>query len=67
MIIESRFILTAAHCLFRYWPDGRDELVVIVGEHDLKADGSKAQILQVEKFVSHPNYHSMEPPTMFFC
>ena len=66
--IESRFVLTAAHCITSYWPDGRD-FVVVVGEYEGskkgKAEGSKAQILKVEKFVTHPNFRSMEPPIIF--
>ena len=57
-IIDSRFVLTAAHCVDQFHRKGRS-FVVVVGEHDLQNESSRKQIFEVENFVTHPNFKSI--------
>ncbi|CAG9792780.1 unnamed protein product [Diatraea saccharalis] len=56
VIIDKRYVLTAAHCLEGFTPSG---LAVIAGEHDVNsADSSATAGYLISQFIVHPLYTS---------
>jgi len=59
-LINSRWILTAAHCVeSRYGEDMQhSDIEVLLGDHDInKKDGQKIR-MDVSEIIKHPDYHS---------
>ncbi|XP_067255107.1 mast cell protease 4-like [Chanodichthys erythropterus] len=55
-LISDQFVLTAAHCWNKY-----DNLMVVVGAHDLKKSKSSDHI-RVKSYIPHPNYRPTNKP-----
>merc|ERR1711976_10073 len=56
-ILNTRWVLTAAHCV-EY--DDPDDVVVIVGDHDLTVTESTQKSVDVSRIIVHPQYDSWE-------
>ncbi|XP_076321294.1 trypsin-1-like [Tachypleus tridentatus] len=52
-ILNERWILTAAHCVYLYFAQ---QLVVRVGEFDLSKKDQMSEDIKVEQLFIHPNY-----------
>lgn len=57
-IINSRYLLTAAHC-FLGWSKASDWSAVF-GEHDFSKEEGTEKVIQVEKLIIHPAYDEYE-------
>jgi len=63
-IVASKFILTAAHCLFKdglqTMPSEPSDVEVIIGDHDTSSDTetTKQKTIQVAKVIIHEDYVS---------
>ncbi|XP_067253518.1 complement factor D-like isoform X1 [Chanodichthys erythropterus] len=55
-LISDQFVLTAAHCWKRY-----DNLMVVVGAHDLR-DSKSSDHIRVKSYIPHPNYRPTNKP-----
>ncbi|XP_048037155.1 mast cell protease 4-like [Megalobrama amblycephala] len=55
-LISDQFVLTAAHC----WK-GYDNLMVVVGAHDLR-DSKSSDHISVKSYIPHPNYRPTNKP-----
>ncbi|XP_067255104.1 complement factor D-like [Chanodichthys erythropterus] len=55
-LISDQFVLTAAHC----WK-GYDNLMVVVGAHDLR-DSKSSDHIRVKSYIPHPNYRPTNKP-----
>uniref|UniRef100_A0AB38ZEL0 Venom S1 protease 12 n=1 Tax=Oncocephalus sp. TaxID=2944721 RepID=A0AB38ZEL0_9HEMI len=55
VILSERIVLTAAHCTE---PMSQSQIVVLVGEHNIfdESETPAAQMINVEKYVQHPDY-----------
>ncbi|XP_028980647.2 granzyme B(G,H) [Esox lucius] len=59
MLINRKWVLTAAHCLVWGFPWKRDIKTVHLGVHSLKrATRASIQSIEVEKNVPHPDYNA---------
>lgn len=58
-LIAPAWVLTAAHCLDS---ERVQELVVVVGEHDMRKDEGTEQKVTVKEFTKHPNYTHWNRP-----
>jgi len=52
-IISPYHVLTAAHCT---WPKQGEKLAVMVGLHDLSSYNPYSKIIDVDRWIDHPNY-----------
>merc|ERR1719219_167215 len=65
-LIASKWVLTAAHCMFKdqaeTQPRTAEELLVVLGEHDLLTEGEASKIpkkaVKVSKIINHADYNS---------
>uniref|UniRef100_A0A8D2ZKU8 trypsin n=1 Tax=Scophthalmus maximus TaxID=52904 RepID=A0A8D2ZKU8_SCOMX len=51
ILIRKDFVLTAAHC-----KNGREDMTVVLGAHNLSKEENSQQHLQVAAYHPHPNY-----------
>ncbi|XP_050692251.1 trypsin-1-like [Eriocheir sinensis] len=52
-LIHKKFVLTAAHCVYRSQPK---RVSVVAGEHDLDAKNPQRQLLSVKEVIFHANF-----------
>ncbi|XP_070543867.1 serine protease hepsin-like [Ptychodera flava] len=57
-LIDSKWILTAAHC-FGSGPGVPSSWSVVLGEHNLRLSDGTEQTLQVSRIIKHENYNDL--------
>ncbi|XP_078712377.1 ovochymase-2-like [Lampetra fluviatilis] len=60
-IIDTRWVLTAAHCIPPRDRNFEKTLSVVVGEYDMETSDDEEQTLRVSRVIVHPKFRPLNP------
>ncbi|XP_041859526.1 transmembrane protease serine 11D isoform X2 [Melanotaenia boesemani] len=58
-ILNSHWVLTAAHCFYKYRHISKGQFSVVAGLHVLSTPGAHAQICSIREFIMHEDYDAV--------